>query len=190
MPEANKGSNIPGAARAEWRARTSRLAPVVDGVDYYRFLRDALIRARRDVLIVGWDLHSEIDLLRGEEAARASRESAWPVRLADLLLRLVQERGDLHIRLLIWRGASLFALERQHWPRMKRPWADHPRLELEWDSDTPRIASQHQKFVVIDDAIAFTGGMDLTSSRWDTHEHAPIDARRRLPGLLPLRGDP
>jgi len=177
----------PAAASAdltEWQPRVDRLVPLVDGIEYFRWVRHALLQARRQVLIVGWELHSEIDLLRGEEAEAARHEDSWPVRLADLLLRLVKEREDLEIRLLIWAGASLFALERQNWPRMKRPWADHSRIRLVWDGDTPKLASQHQKVVVIDDAMAFAGGMDLTKCRWDDHQHAMDDPRRRAPGLI------
>jgi len=175
---------------AEWWPHAHRIAPLVDGIEYFRQLRRALIRARRQVLVVGWELHSEIDLLRGEEVERARREDGWPVRLADLLLRLVQERETLEIRLLIWSGASLFALERQYLPRMKRPWAEHPRIALVWDDDTPTLASQHQKLVVVDDALAFAGGMDLTKSRWDDHPHALGDRRRRVPGMLGGQGSP
>ncbi|MGA1796969.1 MAG: VTT domain-containing protein, partial [bacterium] len=38
--------------------------------------------------------------------------------------------------------------------------------------------SHHQKIVVIDDAVAFVGGLDLTRGRWDTPEHRPDDPRR------------
>jgi len=181
---------VPGAEHAEWIAPARRIAPTIDGVEYYRYLRRALIRARREVFLVGWDFHSEVDLLRGEEAERAEREDGWPVRLADLLERLVEEREELRIRILIWEGASLFALERQHLPRMKRPWSKHPRLRLEWDRDTPQLGSQHEKLVVVDDRLAFVGGMDVTRSRWDDSRHAPDDERRRNPGLWPSYGVP
>jgi uncharacterized membrane protein YdjX (TVP38/TMEM64 family) len=39
------------------------------------------------------------------------------------------------------------------------------------DSNYPVGASLHQKIVVVDDAIAFSGGVDLTIRRWDTPEH-------------------
>lgn len=184
------GDACPGAAHAQWCASTQRLAALADGIEYYRRVREALINAHAQVLIVGWEVHSEIDLLRGDAASRARNEEDWPVRLADLLLALVEARPALQVQLLIWEGASLFGLERQHLPRMKRPWAEHPRINLVWDRDTPKLASQHQKFVVIDDAMAFVGGMDLTKSRWDSHQHARRDPRRRIPGLLPLQGGP
>lgn len=174
----------------EWRVTAGRLSPLVDGEEYYPALRDALIGARKQIFIVGWDLHTEVLLLRGDAADRAARDGAWPIRLADLLLALVRERADLHIRLLIWEGSPLFLFERQHIPRMHWPWANHPRIEIIWDRDTPRLSSHHQKFVVIDDAMAFAGGMDLTSGRWDTHEHHREDPRRKTPGLFAGEGQP
>lgn len=174
----------------EWRSHAGRLAPLIDGVEYFAAVRRAMTRAQREILILGWELHSEIDLLRGEEAERARAEEDWPVRLADLLEALVEARPELEIRLLIWEGASLFALERQFLPRMKRPWDQHPRIRLAWDRDTPPLGSHHQKMVVIDDRVAFVGGMDLTQSRWDAHVHRVEDDRRRKPGLLPFFGDP
>ncbi|GAB4544632.1 MAG: VTT domain-containing protein [Phycisphaerales bacterium] len=173
----------------EWRVRTSRAAPLIDGVDYYRALRSALIRARHHVIILGWEIHSEVDLLRGDDAENPDHPD-HPVRFADLLLTLVEQHPELRIDLLIWEGASLFALERQHVPRMKRPWNSHPRLRLVWDRTAPRLGSHHQKLVTIDDRIAFVGGMDITKSRWDTHRHNPNDPRRRKPGLIPSYANP
>jgi uncharacterized membrane protein YdjX (TVP38/TMEM64 family) len=47
------------------------------------------------------------------------------------------------------------------------------------DDRHPVGASHHQKIIVIDDAIAFVGGLDLTSARWDTPAHHPAEAMRR-----------
>lgn len=174
----------------EWTARAERFAPLVDGVEYFRAVRESLIRAHRQVLIVGWDFHSEIDLLRGQEADEASERDGYPVRLADLLERVLDENPKLQVSILIWEGSPLFALERQHLPRMKRPWASRSQLTLLWDRDTPPLGSQHQKIVVVDDRVAFVGGMDLTQARWDDHTHRPRDPRRRKPGLVPRYGNP
>jgi uncharacterized membrane protein YdjX (TVP38/TMEM64 family) len=40
------------------------------------------------------------------------------------------------------------------------------------DAAHPIGASHHQKIVVIDDALAFLGGLDVTVCRWDTCDHA------------------
>ena len=55
-------------------------------------------------------------------------------------------------------------------------------MHLRYDDTHPVAGSQHQKIVLIDDAIAFVGGIDLTVRRWDTSEHAPDDPRRTAYG--------
>ena len=57
-------------------------------------------------------------------------------------------------------------------------WKPHRRVHLEFDNTHPPGGSHHQKIVVIDDAIAFCGGLDLTCQRWDTPAHAPGDPHR------------
>jgi phospholipase D1/2 len=64
-------------------------------------------------------------------------------------------------------------------PIYKFDWKTHRRLKFCLDDQHPVGASQHQKVVVIDDGIAFAGGLDITRGRWDTSEHRPDDPRRR-----------
>ena len=42
-------------------------------------------------------------------------------------------------------------------------------------------ASHHHKIAVIDDALAFCGGIDMTADRWDTREHRDGDEHRERP---------
>ncbi|MDQ3231979.1 MAG: VTT domain-containing protein, partial [Pseudobdellovibrionaceae bacterium] len=60
-------------------------------------------------------------------------------------------------------------------------WFSHARMHFKMDAAHPVGASQHQKFVVVDQSIAFLGGLDLTIRRWDTCEHL---------AKHPLRVDP
>ncbi|MFD0464813.1 hypothetical protein ACFQY9_26225 [Microvirga aerilata] len=66
------------------------------------------------------------------------------------------------------------------------------------DGAHPPGAAHHHKIVVIDDAVAFCGGIDMTGDRWDTPEHrdnapaaaalsqgAPMDH-----GMMPPRRSP
>jgi phosphatidylserine/phosphatidylglycerophosphate/cardiolipin synthase-like enzyme/uncharacterized membrane protein YdjX (TVP38/TMEM64 family) len=61
-------------------------------------------------------------------------------------------------------------------------WRTHRRLDFRLDGEHPLGASHHQKIVVVDDAVAFVGGLDLTVNRWDTSDHSPVDPRRVDPG--------
>jgi phospholipase D1/2 len=57
-------------------------------------------------------------------------------------------------------------------------WTPARRVHLRYDDTHPVGASHHQKIVVIDDAMAFSGGIDLTVRRWDCCAHAADDKRR------------
>jgi phospholipase D1/2 len=64
--------------------------------------------------------------------------------------------------------------------RMLR-WAFDPKISIKWDSNHPLDGSHHQKILVIDDALAFCGGIDITGSRWDTRGHRDKEPGRRRP---------
>jgi phosphatidylserine/phosphatidylglycerophosphate/cardiolipin synthase-like enzyme len=55
------------------------------------------------------------------------------------------------------------------------------------DDQVPPGASQHQKIIVIDDCLAFSGGLDLTIRRWDTPKHDVQNRCRVDPGGRPYR---
>lgn len=54
-----------------------------------------------------------------------------------------------------------------------------PRLSFRLDDTHPLGGSHHQKVVVVDDAVAFVGGLDLTHGRWDTPRHSQDEPNRR-----------
>lgn len=169
------GSNV-------WRiARARRVACLVDGAAYYRRLHQALQRARRSVFVLGWEFDSRVELLRSDEPGDA------PTRFGDLLNHLAESRPDLHVYVLAWDFATLYALERQPFLGYRLGWRTHARVHFQFDDHHPLGASHHQKLVVIDDRVAFSGGLDLTAHRWDTPAHAPDDARRHAPDGTPFR---
>jgi phosphatidylserine/phosphatidylglycerophosphate/cardiolipin synthase-like enzyme/membrane protein DedA with SNARE-associated domain len=158
-------------------APAHRAAYLIDGEDYFGVLHQALRRARNSIFIVGWDLHSEVRLVRDADG--------YPQRLGKLLERLAHDRPGLQIFLLSWDFAMIYAMEREFFPRYKLKWRTHRNIHFILDGHHPVGASQHQKVVVIDDALAFAGGMDLSQWRWDTSRHRPRDDRRVDPGGRP-----
>lgn len=156
-----------------WRlAKADRVAFLVDGIDYFAAFRDVVKQAKESILIIGWDFDSRIRLLPGDT------QDELPVKLGDFLKAVVKGRSGLEAHVLIWDFAMLFALEREFVPVYKMRWNTSPRLHFRMDEKHPVGASHHQKIVVVDDAVAFVGGFDLTKSRWDTSEHRAEDARR------------
>jgi phosphatidylserine/phosphatidylglycerophosphate/cardiolipin synthase-like enzyme len=56
------------------------------------------------------------------------------------------------------------------------------------DTHHPVGGAHHQKIVVIDDCLAFAGGIDVTTDRWDTSEHLDRNQLRRRPSSHRLTG--
>ncbi|KWF36721.1 hypothetical protein WL88_00585 [Burkholderia diffusa] len=150
-----------------------RFAMLVDGDAYFATLRAALRRARHTVFIVGWDVDSQMHL------SPADAGDGLPDTLAAFLHALAAARHNLRIYVLAWDFAMIYALERDWPPVYRAAWRAHRGIRFRLDDTHPRGASHHQKLVVIDDRLAFVGGLDLTRSRWDTPAHAADDPRRR-----------
>ena len=49
------------------------------------------------------------------------------------------------------------------------------------DDALPMGASHHQKIVIVDDTLAFCGGIDIAVNRWDTEDHQPRHPGRKGP---------
>ena len=165
-----------------WRIeRASRAAVLIDAAAYFAALRDALRQARHSVFIVGWDLDSRTKLV-GENCAA---DDGWPVTLREFLIRMVEERPGLTIYLLAWDFAILYALERDPFPSLKLGWQTPDQIRFRLDNVLPAGASHHQKIIVVDDALAFSGGLDLAVRRWDTSWHHIDDPHRCDPSGKP-----
>jgi phosphatidylserine/phosphatidylglycerophosphate/cardiolipin synthase-like enzyme len=107
--------------------------------------------------------------------------------LGDFLNRLAAENPDLEIHILSWDFSVIYVMEREILPLFNLGWKTHPRIRFRMDGEHPVGASQHQKIVVVDDLLAFCGGIDLTKNRWDTPEHRTKDPRRVNPDGKPYR---
>lgn len=158
-------------------AGADRLGVVVDAADYYRAFASAVEQARRSVLIMGWEVDSGVRLWRDEEANVGDR----PAELGDFLSSVLGDREQLEIHVLCWDWALFYALERENLPRIRMGAQTHDRLHFELDGSHPVGASRHEKLVVVDDEVAFIGGIDLGRRRWDTSHHRPEEPRRRSP---------
>jgi phosphatidylserine/phosphatidylglycerophosphate/cardiolipin synthase-like enzyme len=110
-----------------------------------------------------------------------SRRTGDSVSLGELLHRRVRRRPVLRVHLQVWDWAMIYITERQWLPILTLPWKRHRRISFSTDEEHPIGASQHQKIVILDDAVAFCGGIDLTKNRWDTTEHLPQNPHRQTP---------
>ena len=161
-----------------WRvARAERARVLVDAADYFARVREAMLAARHRIDIVGWDIDSRVRLVSDKVAA----EDGAPAALGELLTWLCRRQPSLRVRLLLWDYSILYALEREPLPSVRLGWQTPPQVEVCLDDHLPLGACHHQKIVVVDDALAFSGGLDLTIRRWDTREHRAAHPQRTDP---------
>ncbi|MBX9761277.1 MAG: phospholipase [Beijerinckiaceae bacterium] len=154
-----------------WRVSHSRRAAVlIDGEDYFRRLHEALQSAQRSIFILGWDFDSRIRLRPNDPHSPS---------LGELLRALVEARPELEVRILIWSAAIVHAPSEPTQLLIGGEWDKHERINLKLDTFHPIYGAHHQKVVVVDDSLAFAGGMDLTVRRWDCRPHA-LDNPARL----------
>jgi phospholipase D1/2 len=157
-----------------WRvARANRLAFLVDGAAYFAAFRQAAIKARRSIAMVGWDFDTHVPLV-----PVGTPSDGYPTTLLAFLNALCERKPGLSIYVLAWDFSVIYTFEREPLPAVKFGWRSHRRLRFALDGEHPVGASHHQKIVVIDDGLAFVGGMDMTFARWDTPEHRANDVRR------------
>lgn len=164
----NPGSNCMGIYQAE------ETGVLIDASDYYRAFYHAACKARRYILLMGWQFDSEVRLLRGEEAEHTPLE----VRFLPFLEALCERTPQLEIYILAWDFGAVFSREREWFQDFIFDWSTNERLHFRFDSVHATGATHHQKFVIVDGTIAFSGGMDICSNRWDDRYHLKDNSER------------
>jgi phosphatidylserine/phosphatidylglycerophosphate/cardiolipin synthase-like enzyme len=138
---------------------------LIDGVQALPAIVDELRLARSHVHLTGWYFSPDFALARDGEL----------VILRNLLAELA-ERVD--VRVLAWAGAPLplFRPSRHDVREMRDQLIAHNKIECALDAKERPLHCHHEKTIVIDDRVAFVGGIDITSEsgdRYDTNHHHP-----------------
>jgi phosphatidylserine/phosphatidylglycerophosphate/cardiolipin synthase-like enzyme len=139
---------------------------LIDGEEALSRIAEELRRAESHVHLAGWFFSPHFRL--HEDAV-----------LRDLLAELA-ERVD--VRVLVWAGAPLplFHPSRAEVRQMRDELTRGTRIQCALDDRERPMHCHHEKLVLVDDRVAFVGGIDLTSfggDRLDTRGHP---ARGRL----------
>lgn len=162
-----------------WRIEQATQATViVDADDYFKAARAAMLKAKKQILLVGWDFNARIRL--GEECA-----DEGPPEVGAFFSWLVDRTPGLQIYILRWDTGAIKSLFHGRTLLRLAKWVRDPAIHLRLDAHHPPAGSHHQKVVVVDDCLAFCGGIDMTVDRWDTRAHADEDPRRVDPDGTP-----
>ena len=118
-----------------------------------------LAAATSHVHLTGWFLSPELALSREEE----------PLVVRVLLAELA-ERID--VRVLLWKGAPIpaFRPSRADVREMEQALSRQSKIKTALDSCTGLSHCHHEKTIVIDDRVAFVGGIDLTVDGGDPYD--------------------
>ena len=159
---------------------------LIDGAEALPSMVDALRTAQSHVHITGWYFTPSFALERGD---------GDPLVLRNLLAELAER---LDVRVLTWAGAPLplFRPSRGDVRQMRDQLIRNTKIQCALDAMERPMHCHHEKTIVIDDRIAYVGGIDLTSEsgdRYDSNAHPARsdvgwhDASARIEG--PAVGD-
>ncbi|MDT7766318.1 MAG: hypothetical protein QOC63_5738, partial [Mycobacterium sp.] len=138
---------------------------LIDGERACGAVARALSSAHSQVHIAGWHLTPGFELTRDGDTST----------VRDILARLA-DRVD--VRVLLWAGPPVPAFQpnRKMVRAVREQLTAGTRIECVLDSRERTMHCHHEKLVIVDDTVAFVGGIDLTSlsgDRWDSTEHQP-----------------
>ena len=164
-----------------WRIEKASYASIiVDYANYYRDLHKSICKAKESLFILGWDIDGRIELLRGKDKENCPAPSC----LFELIKWKMEQNPDFKVYLNKWDYSIFFAKEREplaglHWHTIKSE-----NFHYCVDGVLPLGACHHQKIAVIDDEVAYCGGMDIALARWDFREHHVNNPDRKDPSDL------
>ncbi len=148
------------------RNKAESLAFLPDSASYYAALHDVFSRAQHRILIVGWGFDNRIRLVRSSDP-----ESSASGSLGELLTSLAERRPGLQIQICVWQAPPVFSGDHHISDEFTEAAERLPNLTVSFVSSASRFNSRHEKYVIVDDVLAFVGGIDLTHDRWDTEQH-------------------
>nr|XP_046268840.1 phospholipase D1a [Scatophagus argus]XP_046268841.1 phospholipase D1a [Scatophagus argus] len=141
----------------------------VNGKTYMEDVANALEEAKEEIFITDWWLSPEIFLKRPVVEGNRWRLDCTLKRKAQQGVRIfVMLYKEVELALGINSGYSKRTLLHLH-PNIKV--MRHP----DHVSSSVYLWAHHEKIVVIDQSVAFVGGIDLAYGRWDDREHRLTD---------------
>uniref|UniRef100_A0A3P8XUZ7 Phospholipase n=1 Tax=Esox lucius TaxID=8010 RepID=A0A3P8XUZ7_ESOLU len=141
----------------------------VNGKNYMEDVADALEEAKEEIFITDWWLSPEIFLKRP-----VVEGNKWRL---DCILRRKAQQG-VRIFVMLYKEVELaLGINSEYSKRTLMHL--HPNIKVmrhpDHVSSSVYLWAHHEKVIVIDQSVAFVGGIDLAYGRWDDREHRLTD---------------
>ena len=138
------------------------LEVLIDGENALPAMAEAIRGARRHVHICSWNFQPDFD---------PGPRKSTPIR--DLLAEVAER---IPVRMLVWAGAPVpvFKPRRGDVKAARDALVRGTKIQCELDAHGRLMHCHHEKIVIVDDEVAFVGGIDLTAlagDRYDSNEH-------------------
>ncbi|CAR28854.1 ZYRO0F13486p [Zygosaccharomyces rouxii] len=151
---------------------------LIDGRDYFWALSEALSMAEDVIYIHDWWLSPELYMRRPVNGNQQYR-----------IDRILKERAESGVKIfiIVYRNVGNTVGTDSLWTKHSML-ALHPNIHLirspnQWLQNT-YFWAHHEKMTVIDNTVAFMGGIDLCYGRYDTPEHVLRDDHDRIPDQI------
>uniref|UniRef100_A0A8D1CHY3 Phospholipase n=1 Tax=Sus scrofa TaxID=9823 RepID=A0A8D1CHY3_PIG len=128
----------------------------VNGAGYFAAVADAILRAQEEIFITDWWLSPEIYL------KRPAHSDDWRL---DIMLKKKAEEG-VQVSVLLFKEVEL-ALGINSGYSKRALMLLHPNIKVMRHPDQVTLWAHHEKLLVVDQVVAFLGGLDLAYGRWD-----------------------
>uniref|UniRef100_A0A8K9V7Y8 Phospholipase n=1 Tax=Oncorhynchus mykiss TaxID=8022 RepID=A0A8K9V7Y8_ONCMY len=156
----------------------------VNGKTYMEDVANALEEAKEEIFITDWWLSPEIFLKRP-----VVEGNKW--RLDCILKRKAQQ--GVHIFVMLYKEVELaLGINSEYSKRTLMHL--HPNIKVmrhpDHVSSSVYLWAHHEKIIVIDQSVAFVGGIDLAYGRWDDREHRLTDVGSVTPLVSQMIASP
>jgi phosphatidylserine/phosphatidylglycerophosphate/cardiolipin synthase-like enzyme len=141
----------------------NRMEVLIDGATALPAMAEAIRQARHHVHICSWNFQPDFHPERHADRS--------PVK--ELLAETAQR---VPVRMLVWAGAPVpvFKPSRHTVKEARDQLVAGTKIQCVLDAHGRRMHCHHEKIVIVDDEVAFVGGIDLTAlagDRYDSRDH-------------------
>ncbi|KAL0485159.1 pldA [Acrasis kona] len=150
----------------------------VDAEDAYRAMASSMLKAHSQIFLTDWCLSPFIYLIRDfDDLRNYNNKRRDDYRLDKILLK--KARSGVKISILLWKDTRFTGLNLSSVFTKKYLEGLHsnikvilhpPKFPIEW--------SHHQKILVVDQRVAYLGGLDFCFGRFDNKHHVLVDTNR------------
>ena len=158
----------------------------VDGDSYFSYLLEQLKTAKETVYITDWFMSPELALKRpinyddfkDEKNYKKNLNFSNVSRLMDILYLLAEKGVKVNI-LLFCEVKLALAINSLHAKTVLNQLHSNIRVTRHPKGTSSILWSHHEKLVIIDQKIAFVGGLDLCWGRYDTNQHPIVEEENK-----------